>query len=234
MDWKEYFETHPGRFGEREFMKQVGKTVHGEPITEEQKQAQIKSIRAALDLGPDDRVLDLCCGNGVLTREVAAGCVSVAGVDFSAALISIADKYNRPDNVEYHCMSATDPAVAALSGAPFDKVYMYEAFQHFDEDQARLVLQRMAEASTGEGLAFIAGIPDKERIWNFYNTPERRAEYHERVVKGTEAIGQWWEPGALAEVCASLGYSMEVRQQNPVLHSARYRFDAVLRKTGGK
>jgi demethylmenaquinone methyltransferase / 2-methoxy-6-polyprenyl-1,4-benzoquinol methylase len=62
-----------------------------------------KQAVAALALPPDAKVLDLCCGTGALTRELArhAPDGQVTGVDFAENMLSIARKRTGPSNISY-------------------------------------------------------------------------------------------------------------------------------------
>lgn len=62
-----------------------------------------KQAVAALSLAPDARVLDVCCGTGALTREIARSVPegSVTGVDFSENMLAVARKHRNPGNVSY-------------------------------------------------------------------------------------------------------------------------------------
>jgi 2-polyprenyl-3-methyl-5-hydroxy-6-metoxy-1,4-benzoquinol methylase len=111
--WKDFWNTYPNRFAHTEFLRQVSKTCHGHPITQEQIQIIIDDIIRKLHLQARDHVLDLCCGNGVITSAIAKHCALVRGVDFSKPLIKIAREYHRAPNIRYYCMSVLDitPAV---------------------------------------------------------------------------------------------------------------------------
>jgi len=225
MDWKKHYTQQPTLFEETEFLKQVGKTVSGQPITSAQLEAQISDIHKALNLSKDDFVLDMCCGNGVITTEISRMCQSVIGIDFSEPLIKIAEKYNNPENVTYFCMSVLDQSVKRLANEPFTKIYMYEALQHFSEDVFPKILELITEISTSNSVIFLGGIPDMDRLWDFYDTEERREDYRIRKGKNQEAIGTWWKQKDIADVCFQNGFECEVLSQNQLLHSAHYRFD---------
>jgi SAM-dependent methyltransferase len=49
-------------------------------------------LRTAIDVGPDDHVLDIGCGTGLTTREAAKAAVfgSAVGVDISAQMVAVA------------------------------------------------------------------------------------------------------------------------------------------------
>jgi len=228
MDWKEYYTKLPGYFKETEFLQQVGKTVDGEAITEQQKQLQLDSIQKVLNIQKDDDILDLCCGNGVLTKYFASKCRSITGVDFSETLISIAQKYNSPSNAKYFMMSALDPKIIEICEKPFSKIFMYEALQYFNSSEFAQLLDYILHIIDQNSVIFIAGIPDISKIWNYYNTPERKADYYSRKKKGTEAIGNWWDKKNLLKICSKKGFHSEIISQEKLLISSHYRFDICL------
>ncbi|HXW51231.1 MAG TPA: bifunctional demethylmenaquinone methyltransferase/2-methoxy-6-polyprenyl-1,4-benzoquinol methylase UbiE [Candidatus Acidoferrales bacterium] len=62
-----------------------------------------KQAVASLALAPDARVLDLCCGTGGLTRELARHVPdgAVTGIDFSDNMLAVARSHRTPANVTY-------------------------------------------------------------------------------------------------------------------------------------
>ena len=233
MDWKEYFNQHPTNFEETDFLQQMGKTVSGKSITPEQFEAQIASIIDALEIQKNDLVLDLCCGNGVITTRISTYCSSIVGIDFSDTLINLANKYNKPANTFYDCMSITDENMKNISKELFTKVYMYEALQHFPEEDIPKILNLLKGITTPNSVIFIGSIPDKDRIWDFYDTEERRKDYFYRKSIDQEAIGVWWQQSEIKKVCLDNGFDCKVLPQNAILHSAHYRFDIRLTQRTG-
>jgi SAM-dependent methyltransferase len=230
MDWKKHYSQNAVLFKETEFLKQVQKTVSGQPITPAQLEAQILDIRKALDIRNDDFIMDMCCGNGIITAEISKFCSAVIGIDFSEPLIKIAGKYNNPENVTYFCMSVLDQNIKRLVNKPFTKIYMYDALQHFKEDDLQKILELVLEISGSKPVILIGGIPDVDKLWDFYDTDERREEYRRRKSQNQEAIGTWWNRNYIKEVCLQNGFECEFLSQNPILHSAHYRFDIRLTK----
>lgn len=229
MHWKDRFNKHAQKFADTDFFQHVSKTVNGTAISAEQFSAIIGSIDHALELRSKSSLLDLCCGNGVVTKELARLCASVDAIDFSESLIDIALNHNQLPNIAYRLGSILDlEDLLGASHQRYDCVCMYEALQCFAKVEISTILEQLRPLCRKDSTIFIGSVPDADRIWDFYNTPERRTEYYERVADGTEAIGTWWEKNEIEVSATQAGYSVEFRPQPSILHTAHYRFDMLL------
>lgn len=225
-DWKTFWNTDPLNYKDNEYMKQVGYTVNGQPISDLLFRQILSEISQHLQLSPDDVVLDLCCGNGLVTKEIAKISRSVVGVDYSTPLINIARKEHQPDNVRYLQMSVLDLTPEAIGhDEPFTKVYMYGALQHFRPDELLTILTTILELSRDEVIILFGSVPDKSRLWKFYNTAARRFDFIKRTLEGREAIGTWWDKRLIQRICDRMGRRCEFLQQHTMLHTSHYRFD---------
>ena len=93
-------------------------------------------------------------------------------------------------------------------------------------DETRALLSALID-QIGNGMVFFAsGIPDRARIREFYNTPERWAYYERRMAEGTEQIGHWWEREELVGLCSEFGLTCTLVEQPGSLYTSHYRFDA--------
>jgi len=117
-----------------------------EPILLLGKQAEYdRHLMALLELRASDRVLDLGCGTGVLTRmiadrlEAAAGGESV-GIDAAGKMIAVARKKRGTPNCRFEVMAAED---LAFEDAAFDAVVSSLFFHHVQLD---LKQRALAEA----------------------------------------------------------------------------------------
>lgn len=90
MDWQNFWTNYPSQFTKDEFFKQVGKTFKGQTISNTQFNIIISEVINKIGLRSNDFVLDLCCGNGLITSAIAKECQYVVGVDYSEPLIKIA------------------------------------------------------------------------------------------------------------------------------------------------
>lgn len=228
-DWCTHWEHFPGRFGETEFLKQVGKTLHGQPISAVQFQRLIDTVATLLDLGPDDRLLDLCCGNGYLTSHLARRCRSAVGVDYSRPLIEIARRFHQPPHLHYYQLRAeTLGGLPRTDAGPFTRILCYEALQHFSRTDLPGLLQGITEVAAPNAIVLLGSIPERSAKWQFYNTPGRRLTAFWKGLFGRDPLGTWWDPEEIARVAETVGWSVEFFEQPKVLHTAHYRFDARL------
>jgi cyclopropane fatty-acyl-phospholipid synthase-like methyltransferase len=230
MDWLAYWEAFPAQFGEDEFCQQVGRTAAGRVPTPEPELARVVDQMAeGLELAAGDDVLDLCCGNGLLTRRLAARCRRVVGVDFSSAMIDLARAHHPADNATYVRASALELAPELLPDAfVATKACMFESLQYFTPAQLPALLAGLRRVTADRVVVYFSGVLDAERIYSFFNTPERRAAYEEQRRTGREIMGHWWAKADLERAAADAGFAIEVRAQDPALNTAHYRFDVKL------
>lgn len=228
-DWKKHWEETPLQYDEERFLEQVGKTVNKKPISRKQFEKIVACIRENLDIKPDDDLLDLCCGNGIITWSIAAHCKSIIGVDYSSKLLDIARRYHTKEGIEYINGDIRDAGVL-LKGKVFGKAYMYEALQHFSPEDLPTILDNLRNLLKRPFFFLAGSVPDNERKWDFYDTEERRKEYKLRVKAGNEAIGTWWEKPVIREICEKRGLEVEFFPQDKTLHTAHYRFDMLIRE----
>lgn len=233
-DWKSFWnsiDTQQGKDNDwSAMMAQVGKTIQRKPISDEQfKQAYGKIVKA-LSLTKKDNVLDICCGNGVITMQIANYVNAIFGVDYSQPLIDVANSH-KPGNATYFCGSALDDSFVGLIGnRRFEKIYMNESLQHFAEVDFSKILDNFIAVGEDQALFYMTGIPEKKNLFAFYDTEERRKDYYERVANGTEAVGTWWEREYLVDVARAKGLSIKTLDQPADYYTSHYRFDAIVGK----
>lgn len=102
-----------------------------------------------LELGPDDRVLDVACGAGKLVREIAPRVERVVGVDLAPAMIERA-RAETP-GVEFEVAPADS---LPFEDGEFTAVITTTAFHHFPDPQA--AVREMARVLAPGGRLVIA------------------------------------------------------------------------------
>jgi cyclopropane fatty-acyl-phospholipid synthase-like methyltransferase len=226
---EQFWATYPKLFGETEFLKQVGSTVNGKPIPERQFQLIVSEITQLLSLEKEDRLLDLGCGNGLITRELAKTCRNVVGIDFSEPLLDIANRFNRPHNVIFRRMSLLElDKMPQLTSKPFNKILMYGVLQAIGKRDLAPTLRNILRVSSDNRVILIGSVIDKRRKWKFFNTPRKVLNHLSRRITGRETLCTWWEQGFIERTCRDLGLRCNFHEQNGQLYTAHYRFDVTI------
>jgi len=230
-NWQDFWNKFPTRFNDDDFFRQVGKTYQGKPITEKQFQVLINQITDNIQLGKEDVVLDLCCGNGLISAKIAEFCNHVVGIDFSEPLIKTANLYHRKQNISFYHLSAMDiDKTIVPKDTLFTKVYMYEALQHFTENQLKPLLDSIFDLSEQNVIVYLASILDYDRIWSFYHTEELKKQYYEGTSKGELLLGTWWKKDYIIKICGENNLNCSIIDQDSLLTTSHYRFDVLITK----
>lgn len=224
--WKNHYDSISKQF-DGSLLKQVGKTINGQEISEPQVKLIVENIANVLRLNSKDSVVDLCCGNGLITRRLAPLVKDVVGVDFTLGLIDAAKSYNSFPNIEY-----VNADVLRLDPKYFldlKKIVMYEALQHFSPEQLVKLLDELSSLGQGS-LVFLGSIPNKEKLNAYYDTEEKYAYYMQRESEGKPHIGRWWLMEEIERLVSTRGFKATFLPQEPTLYTAYYRFDVLLEK----
>ena len=89
--WTNYWLEHSKNINGKKPQSQVLRTFNKKDINENKWNFTLAHIMKYLDIKPSDIVLDLCCGNGLITQEISKKCMSITAVDISDELISKID-----------------------------------------------------------------------------------------------------------------------------------------------
>jgi SAM-dependent methyltransferase len=113
----------------------------------------------------------------------------------------------------------------------FSKIIIYFAIQHFSEEEDAALLQSIFHWLRPGGVLFIGDVPDVERRFAFFNTPERIGKYFQSLVDRAPIIGTWFHRDFFTQIGKHAGFSeITVQNQPPHYINAHYRFDVVLKK----
>lgn len=232
MDWRAFWEAYPGRYRETEFREQVGRTAKGGvPTPEAELALVVEEAATRLDLGAGDRLLDLCCGNGYLTVRLARRAAEVVGVDFSRPMLELARRHHGGEGTSYRFGSVLELEAVVGDLPPFSRACMLESLHYFEPRHLPRLLEGLRGHTTPDAVLYFSGIPDATRKDAFFDTPERKAEHERRKAAGTDGMGHWWDPDLLRTRSAEAGLDCRILPQSRELHTAYYRFDAVLRRS---
>ncbi|MBI3501893.1 MAG: class I SAM-dependent methyltransferase [Bacteroidetes bacterium] len=185
----------------------------------------------------DDSVLDVCCGNAGLTRYIARACKEIHGVDHSELLMDAARKLELKENI-YNLRLHFSDVMLIDKFFPenfFDKSYCYFSFQYFTKSKREKILEKLSRVTKNKGWIFIGDVPDKTRMWNYYESPAKF--YREKLFrflrgkKGECFLGWWINPKEILGWCEKNNLNASIIPQDATLPHAYYRFDVLIRNS---
>lgn len=189
---------------------------------------------------PEDIVLDVCCGNAALAQLISKSCKAIHGVDHSEKLIDSAKKISPSPTLpsregELHLHLADALSIDKLfSENTFDKSYCYFSFQYFNKEKRESLLEKLSCVTKPNGAIFIGDIPDKTRMWNFYESKGKF--YREKLSRmfqfkeGECNLGWWIDPKEIIDWCRNEKLNASILPQKNLPH-AHYRFDVLIRNS---
>ena len=219
MDWKKFWNE---RGQEENPFAQVARVGGKDEILD----LIVEHIVKVLELKPDDVLLDVCCGNGLLTARLAKYCKKVVGVDLSEVLIGQA-KVNYPD-IDFICADALSLRYSNFQfiELPIDKINLYFSFQYFESfDDGKKVIDNLLTFVKTEGRILIGDIPDSIKFFEYYNTPLRILQLIKQTLQQKNTMGKFWSENELTLICSQLNIRGEKLVQPKSLPYAHYRMD---------
>jgi SAM-dependent methyltransferase len=156
-------------------------------------------LKAIDGVAPSDGVLDLGCGNGMLTRELASRVHlgRTIGIDSSGELLKEARGNNKHPNADFlHANLSTEPWSDDL-GDPFEWVFAFAVFHHIPNSKARQqLIQEIRSVIADNGVLTFSH-------WNFLSSarlrdrivPWSRVEIDEDELEEGDYLLDWRRDG---------------------------------------
>lgn len=140
-------------------------------------------VRAALNIGTEDKVLELGCGIGRIGRELAPHCRFWTGVDISENMIDFAgERMAHLDNIAFHRLERT--SLEMLDSNSVDKAYSIAVFCHMDKEDLYLYMQELNRVVRPGGTIFVEtwnlAHPIGWRRWAYEPLVWSRADHSQR------------------------------------------------------
>ena len=223
--WELHWKSHR-KLDDSDPQKQVARTRFGKSISEDDWLKTCQHVFAQVRPKPTDTILDLCCGNGLLSAYMLEYVDKIIAVDFSKKLIE-----NFIVNDARVTKVLCDAVEFDYASYSFDHALMYFAAQHFDEASLVSVITKVCRCLKKGGCFLIGDIPDIRRKWNFYLNRDFRFQYFSNLLRGREAIGTWYEKIFFKYLSEYVGFgSVEILDQPKFMINSYYRFDVIFKK----
>ena len=128
--WTEFWKEHGRNTKDSAEQIQVLRTFNKKPIDKKLWLETLQYIESKLEPTVSDHVLDLCCGNGLISRHLARTCSKVTSVDVSEDLVtSLSDQPIINPVVE-------DIRHVKFNDQTFTKVLIYAGIQYLDYSES--------------------------------------------------------------------------------------------------
>jgi len=232
MNWNRFWQSYPRRAADLDKFQQVGKTVGGEAICDDVFKVIIDDIVEKLDLKKTDRLLDLCCGNGLISEALASKVEVIVGIDISKPLIKTANQTSYNDNVKYICYDVKDlKSFSDEYSGYFTKVLCYEALSFFEEKDFDNILKSLENITEPNSKYFFGSVLDYKKKYNFFNTIKSKFLLLKIIITGKDfGLGNWWKDFSIRNICKKNKIFHIKFDQDKRLHTSHYRSDHLLKK----
>lgn len=225
--WRVFWTTHAHATLAEPLQIQVLRTLDKQPVSEKEFQDILNVIDERMAINQNDVVLDLCCGNGLITTHLASRCKEIIGVDFARELSLQIDQVKYP-NIS---VIIEDVRKVQFEQETFDKIIIYAGIQYLSPKESIYFFESVIKWLKKGGLFFIGDVPNQNCLWDFSNSPERQAAYFDALKNDTPLIGTWFEPQWLKNLGIYVGFKeADILPQPASLPYSHYRFDALFVK----
>lgn len=233
INLEDYYDGRVETLSKNDYLTQVGHTVSGKPISEDQLKGIYDEIINQLNLSKNDTLLDLCCGNGLITKRLAAHCNKVTAIDTSAKMIEIAVSSQYADNIHYIKGDALNFTLLDHDIRNVTKVLMYGALQHFNFSDFTKLLKDINLTCPHVDSIFFGFVPNIDKRWQFYDSLAKRIQYLIRKFKGQCVMGTWWSKNDIKKFCEQHGFDCHFADRKEGDYGYPYRFHILIKPVQG-
>lgn len=214
--WKKFWETYnmiePA--SEDDLYIQVGKTAGRAPVSKEVLASSVYDVVEKLELTRSDILLEMCCGNGLVTYPLSQTVKQIYAFDFTETLIDAALKYKASKNIAYATGNAKEDFTKIFEHElpVIHKFLINDSTAYFSPEELEKIIERLLSISK-DFKFYLTNVPNDENKWNFYNTPERKAVYEKAVQSGDiflGGIGRWWQKSEFTAIAEKFNLKIEI------------------------
>lgn len=228
VDLNEFYDNRAGILFPDDHLKQVGHTVGGKTISEAELKAIVDDIVEILKLSDEDNLLELCCGNGVITKRLSFYVKHIFAIDSSEKLIDVALSKNQNNLISYSMGDILELNELLKPEGNYTKVLMFAALQHFKKEQLSEIINLIRPFCHSDFKLLFGFVPDINKRWCFYDTFDKRKQYLFRRLSNTDVMGTWWNKKFIYRVCAEMSLKCEFIDIPENRYGGSYRFHVLV------
>ncbi len=223
MNWKNFWNK---KSLEKNAQQQVGRVKNGKVLPNKILNVIAEDIKQKINLKASDTLLDVCCGNGILSVELARHCKQLTAIDFSDLLITQAKKNQAKNNIHFMQGDALNLDI----NTQFDKIVLYFSFQYFDTyDKGFLVIKNLKKHLKPNGNILLGDIPNATKKHIYYNTLQKKIRLIKQTFLKQNDMGKFWSETEMNKICEQLNLQGELITQKQELPFYNYRFDYLIK-----
>ena len=222
----------------------------GDPIPEEQMRAWLANTTANIRALHPDRVLEIGSGTGLIVGQIAPGCSSYTGTDFSAASVATLEKLRATNPALQNLLlrQCTADKVSEFGTKTFDTVILNSVAQYFpDIDYLLHFLHAATEVVSDGGHIFLGDLRSLPLLTAYHTSVQLfQAESETTLPELAELVRQRTEieeellidPAFFVALKAELpritGIRFSLKRSKHRNELTRFRYDVVLQIGGAE
>jgi hypothetical protein len=227
-NWKEFWGNYRNTETQEEsdLFFQVGKTINKSPIPESVFYEMVEDIKYNLNLDEKDVLLEMCCGNGLLSKPLSMFVKELYAFDFTERLIEVAKRFKQSENIYYAVGDAKGKlnSIFNFKSTP-NKYLMNDSLGYFTPENLEVIIEQIRHHPFD---FYITGIPCDSLKWSFYNTEQRKNIYLQLRAIGddyNDGMGRWWSCDEFFEIACKFGLSVKLERQP--IHISSFRINVL-------
>ena len=222
--WAKFWSEYDFDANSTDEQSQVFRTRDRAPIEKDAWEHTVKLVANHMQFKPNDTLLDICCGNGLFIQAFCGLVESISAVDISDRLINSLKSKNIA-NVDAF---SDDVRNISFPESSFSKVLWYAGIQYLPESDIVNFLKQLRSWIKPNGVVLIGDIPDRQKLWDYFNTRDRLDAYFDGIGSNKPIIGTWLDADWVEGLCLHAGFKkVEIIQQDPKLIYSDFRYDVL-------
>lgn len=224
--WKKYWASQE-RTSHLNSFNQVGRTIKQQPPNQKAWGKTLTFVRKKMEVTSKDTLVDICCGNGILSLFFSDYVKEIFAIDYSKPLLDSFVAKDKPNvSLIFNDINTFD-----FNNIQYNKVIFYFSIQHFTETEVVKLLRKLKDSISENGVIYIGDIPDVNLKWDFFCTTSYKADFFSALEKNESIIGNWFQKDFFINASNYLGFKeCTIIKQPEYMFFHKYRFDVLLKK----